>query len=81
MTDFIVTTIDGRQHLGQSENAPLESLVDQLSSNGHFELVVVSAELGAPGSETSTVFFKHGIISISERKPEAMIPPSPPLAG
>ena len=80
MTDFIVTTIDGRQHLGQSENAPLESLVDQLSSNGHFELVVVSAELGAPGSETSTVFFKHGIISISERKPE-VITPSPPLAG
>ncbi|MBB6411543.1 hypothetical protein HNQ71_004231 [Mesorhizobium sangaii] len=44
MTDFIETTIDGRQHLGQSENAPLENLVDQLSSKGHFELVVVSAD-------------------------------------
>ena len=81
MTDFIVTTIDGKQHRGQSENARLASLVDQLSSKGHFELVVVSAEAGVPSSETNTVFFKQGVISISEMTPEMSIAPTPPLAG
>ncbi|UVK47568.1 hypothetical protein BPNPMPFG_003355 [Mesorhizobium sp. AR07] len=83
MTDFIVTTIDGKQHRGQSEEARLVSLVDQLSSKGHFELLVVSAEVGAPGRETSTVFFKHGIISISESSQPTteMVAANQPIAG
>ncbi|PZV36301.1 hypothetical protein [Mesorhizobium kowhaii] len=76
-----MTTIDGKQHRGQSENVRLAGLVDQLGSKGHFELLVVSAEAGAPGRETNTVFFKHGIISISERTQETTITPGPPLAG
>ena len=70
VTEFIVTTIEGKQLRGSSENARLASLVDQLSSKGHFELIVVSTEPGRAGTETNTVFFKHGIISISEADQE-----------
>ena len=81
MTDFIVTTIDGKQHRGSSENARLSSVVDQLSSKGHFELVVVSTEPGLAGLETNTVFFKHGIISISERSQQVAAAAGPPITG
>lgn len=66
VTDFVVTTIDGRQFRASSENARLSSLVDQCSTKGYCELAVRPRELEHSRRETNTVFFKHGIISISE---------------
>jgi hypothetical protein len=66
VTEFVVTTIDGRQFRASSENARLSSLVDQCSTKDYCELAVRPSELEHSGQETNTVFFKHGIISISE---------------
>ena len=81
MTEFIVTTVDGQQHRGQSENGRLSSLVEQLSSRGYFELVVVKNEPGRAPRETNTAFFRDGIISISESVPGHELYPSPQPAG
>jgi hypothetical protein len=83
MTEFIVTTLDGQKLRGHSENARLSTLVDQLNSRGYMELVVVSAEAGRSGQETATAFFKHGIISISEKSEAPAQTPQalPPLSG
>ncbi|WP_167458639.1 hypothetical protein [Mesorhizobium kowhaii] len=35
MTEFIVTTIDGKQFRARSENARLSTVVDQLNSKGY----------------------------------------------
>lgn len=62
VTEFVVTTIDGRQFRASSVNARLSSLVGQCST----KLAVRPSEPEHSGRETNTVFFKHGIISISE---------------